>query len=76
MDGMCAWRDYVFVERLWRTIKYEEVFLRAYDSVSFARESLARYLTFYNAGRRHSSPDGQTPDQPYLNPLPPIPVTA
>ena len=49
MDGKGAWRDNVFVERLWRRIKYEEVYLRAYESVSEARESLRRYLTFYNA---------------------------
>jgi len=76
MDGKAAWRDSVFVERLWRTIKYEEVYLRAYDSVSAARESLRRYLTFYNARRPHSSLDGQSPDQAYLNPSSPIPVTA
>ena len=76
MDGKGAWRDNVFVERLWRTIKYEEVYLRAYDSVSAARESLARYLTFYNTRRPHSSLDGQTPDQAYLNPPRPIPVAA
>ena len=76
MDGKGAWRDNVFVERLWRTIKYEEVYLRAYDSVSAARESLRRYLMFYNSRRPHSSLDGQTPDQAYLNPSAPIPVAA
>ena len=76
MDGKGAWRDNVFVERLWRTVKYEEVYLRAYDSVSAARESLRRYLKFYNTRRPHSSLDGQTPDQAYLNPSAPIPVAA
>ena len=76
MDAKGAWRDNVFVERLWRTIKYEEVYLRAYDSVSQARESLARYLAFYNRHRPHSSLDGQTPDQAYLKPSAPIPVAA
>jgi hypothetical protein len=76
MDGKGAWRDNVFIERLWRTIKHEEVYLRAYDSVSGARESLGRYLTFYNTRRPHSSLDGQTPDQAYLNPSRPIPVAA
>lgn len=76
MDGKGAWRDNVFVERLWRTIKYEEVYLRAYDSVPAARESLSRYLTFYNTRRPHSSLDGQTPDQAYLNLPQPIPVAA
>nr|WP_245288391.1 integrase core domain-containing protein [Bradyrhizobium sp. WSM4349] len=47
MDGKGAWRDNVFVERLWRTVKYEEVYLRAYDSVSEARASIAKYLAFY-----------------------------
>nr|WP_306263363.1 IS3 family transposase [Pararhizobium sp. IMCC3301] len=65
MDGKGAWRDNVFVERLWRSIKYEEVYLRAYDSVSIARESLARYLAFYNTRRPHSSLEGLTPDQTY-----------
>ncbi len=76
MDGKGAWRDNVFVEWLWRTIKYEEVYLRAYDSVSVARESLRQYLKFYNTRRPHSSLDGQTPDQAYLNPSAPIPVAA
>lgn len=76
MDGKGAWRDNVFVERLWRTIKYEEVYLRGYDSVSAARESLRRYLAFYNTRRPHSSLNGQTPEQAYHNPPTPIPVAA
>jgi putative transposase len=70
MDGKGAWRDNVFVERLWRTVKYEEVYLRAYDSVSEARTSIGGYLDFYNRRRPHSSLDGVTPDQAYFNPLP------
>ena len=70
MDGKGAWRDNVFVERLWRSVKYEEVYLRAYDSVSQARASIGRYLDFYNARRPHSSLDGATPDQAYFTPLP------
>ena len=70
MDGKEAWRDNVFVERLWRSVKYEEVYLRAYDSVGEARASIGRYLDFYNTRRRHSSLDGMTPDQAYFNPLP------
>ena len=66
MDGKGAWRDNVFVERLWRTIKYEEVYLRAYDTVSEARASLGRYIAFYNARRPHSSLDRQTPDRAYF----------
>ena len=67
MDGRGAWQDNVFVERLWRSVKYEEVYLRAYASVSDARSSLARYLMFYNTRRPHSSLDRKTPDQAYFN---------
>ena len=70
MDGRGAWRDNVFVERLWRTVKYEEVYLRAYDSVSDARASLGRYLDFYNARRPHSSLGARTPEQAWLDHLP------
>ena len=70
MDGKGAWRDNVFVERLWRSVKYEEVYLRAYDSVGEARTSIGRYLDFYNCRRPHSSLDGTTPDQAYFAPLP------
>ena len=76
MDGKGAWRDNVFVERLWRTIKYEEVYLRAYASVSEARAGIGRYLTFYNRRRPHSSLDGKTPDQAYFNPPTPEAVAA
>jgi putative transposase len=76
MDGKGAWRDNVFVERLWRTIKYEEVYLHAYESVPEARAAIARYLTFYNARRPHSSLDRQTPDQAYFNASQPIPAAA
>ena len=70
MDGKGAWRDNVFVERLWRSVKYEEVYLRAYDSVAEARKSIGRYLDFYNGRRPHSSLDRRTPDQVYFIPLP------
>jgi putative transposase len=76
MDGKGAWRDNVFVERLWRTIKYEEVYLLAYGNVPEARAALGRYLAFYNTKRPHSSLDRQTPDQAYFNALQPIPVAA
>ena len=66
MDGKGCWRDNVFVERLWRSIKYEEVYLHAYDSVSDARNGLERYLTFYNQIRPHSTLDESTPDKVYF----------
>src|SRR6185503_2017149 len=72
MDGKGAWRDNVFVERLWRSVKYEEVYLRAYDTVAEARASIGRYLSFYNTRRPHSSLDRQTPDQAYFTRLPQI----
>jgi len=65
MDGKGAWRDNVFVERFWRTLKYEEVYLKAYESVSEAKASIAKYITFYNQQRPHSSLDGCTPDEVY-----------
>jgi putative transposase len=70
MDGKGAWRDNVFVERLWRTVKYEEVYLWAYDDVPAARASIGRYLGFYNTRRPHTALDRRTPDQAYFDPLP------
>jgi putative transposase len=75
MDGKGSWRDNVFVERLWRTVKYEEVYLRAYETVRKARASISRYFEFYNSRRPHSSLDRRTPDQVYFNQLP-LPVAA
>jgi putative transposase len=72
MDGRGAWRDNVFVERLWRSVKYEEVYLRAYDSVGEARMSIGRYLAFYNRKRPHSSLDARTPDHAYFDGLPQV----
>ncbi|HNP84098.1 MAG TPA: IS3 family transposase [Nitrospira sp.] len=69
MDGKGCWRDNVFVERLWKSIKYEEVYLHAYDTVSAAHQGLERYLTFYNQTRPHQALDGQTPDQVYYDNL-------
>jgi putative transposase len=76
MDGKGSWRDNVFVERLWRSIKYEEVYLRAYETVADARASIGRYMAFYNARRPHSSLDRMTPDEAYFNALMPIPAAA
>ncbi|TXC62100.1 IS3 family transposase [Piscinibacter aquaticus] len=71
MDGRGCWRDNVFVERLWRSVKYEEVYLKAYDSVSAARQGTATYLDFYNSRRPHQSHDGRTPDMIYFGTLQP-----
>jgi len=67
MDGRGAWRDNVFVERLWRSVKYECVYLKAYDSVSAARADIGRYLEWFNTHRAHSRLNGATPQQAYLN---------
>ena len=72
MDGKGAWRDNIFVERLWKSVKYEEVYLHAYDSVSHAKAGIARYIDFYNTARPHSSLDKQTPDEFYFATLPAI----
>ena len=70
MDGKGSWRDNVFIERFWRTVKYEEVYIRAYDTVAEARSSIGRYLEFYNGRRPHSALDRRTPDQAYYESLP------
>ena len=70
MDGKGSWRDLRVVERLWRSIKYEEVYLHAYDSVSAARAGIGRYVDFYNTRRPHSSLDKMTPDEFYFASLP------
>lgn len=66
MDGKGAWRDNVFIERFWRSIKYEEIYLKAYENVPEARSSISKYIDFYNSGRPHSSLDGRTPDEAYF----------
>jgi len=71
MDGVGRWRDNVMVERLWKTIKYEEVYLHAYESVSAAKTGLGRYADFYNVRRPHSALDGATPDDVYFQ-TPPL----
>ena len=75
MDGRGAWRDNIFVERLWRSAKYEEVYLQSYDSVSAARTGLERYFQFYNGRRPHSALAGKTPDHVYFH-EPPQPQAA
>jgi putative transposase len=70
MDGKGAWRDNVFIERLWRSVKYEEVYLHAYDTVSDSRAGLGRYFNLYNRRRPHSSLKRRTPDQVYYSQQP------
>ena len=65
MDGRGAWRDNVFVERLWRSVKYEHVYKHAYANVAAARTKIGAYLDWYNKDRAHSSIDDQTPDEAY-----------
>ena len=72
MDGQGAWRDNVFVERLWRSVKYERVYLRAYDSVSAARKDIAQYMDWYNDDRPHSSLNDRTPTEVWLENLLPL----
>ena len=70
MDGKGCWRDNVFVERLWKNVKYEEVYLHAYDSVSDAKRGLEKYFRFYNQNRPHTALDDKTPDEFYYENLP------
>ncbi len=70
MDGKGAWRNNVFVERLWRTIKYDEVYLKAYESIPHAKVSLGQFVTFYNSQRPHQAFDGKAPDMIYFADLP------
>lgn len=70
MDGKGCWRDNVFVERLWQTIKYDEVYLKAYESVSHAKANLGQFITFYNSRRPHQAFAGKTPDMIYFAGLP------
>jgi putative transposase len=76
MDGKGCWRDNVFVERLWKSIKYEEVYLRAYETVNVARSGIGCYLDFYNSRRPHSALHGITPDAFYFAQLRPLELVA
>jgi len=76
MDGRGSWRGNVFVERVWRSIKYEEVYLKAYESVSHARRSIGDYIELYNRKWPHSSLADQTPDEAYFATLPAIKLAA
>ena len=77
MDGKGCWRDNVFVECLWKSVKYEEVYLHGYDTVSIARQALNRYFDFHNLRRPHSMLDGNTPDMAYFNlSKPPLAIAA
>ena len=70
MDGKGAWRDNIFVERLWRSVKYEDIYLHAYETPSNVKQGLKRYFEFYNTSRPHRAHTGQTPDTAYFNLLP------
>lgn len=76
MDGRGAWRDNVFVERLWKSVKYERVYLYAYDSVTEARNSIMQYLDWYNRSRPHSRLAKRTPDEAYTVMLPTVKLAA
>jgi putative transposase len=76
MDGTGRWRDNVFVERLWRSLKYEEVYLHAYETILDAHQGVARYMTFYNQIRPHRALDGRTPDRVYWDNQPARPTAA
>jgi putative transposase len=70
MDGKGRWRDNIFIERLWWSVKYEEVYLKAYGSIAEARQEIGSYFEFYNYRRRHQSLDKKTPDMVYWMTLP------
>jgi putative transposase len=74
MDGKGRWMDNVFIERLWRNVKYEEVYIKAYGSISEARSELKKYFKFYNQRRRHQGLDDLTPDEVYFATLKQLPA--
>jgi putative transposase len=76
MDGKGRWMDNVFIERLWWSVKYQDVYLKAYSSIAEARKGLGVYFEFYNSQRRHQSLDRRTPDDVYWSVLPKVQVAA
>lgn len=76
MDGKGRWKDNIFIERLWKSVKYEEVYLKAYDSLGEARNQLEAYFDYYNHQRRYQGPDRRTPDEVYFGTLSQTPVAA
>lgn len=72
MDGQGAWRDNVFVERLWKSVKYERTYLHAYDTASDARMSIMEYMDLYNQKRPHSRLGKKTPDEAYAKRMSPM----
>ena len=75
-DGKGCWRDNVFIERFWRSIKYEEFYLHAYETVSAESEGIGRHINFCNTRRPHLSHQARTPDVVYLAPLHPTSADA
>jgi len=72
MDGQGRWRDNIFIERPWKTVKYEEVYIKAYESITHARKELAKFFDRYNMRRPHQGLGDRTPDEAYLNTLPEV----
>ena len=72
MDGRNRWRDNIFIERLWKTVKYEEVYLKAYESIAHARKELEKFFDRYNIRRPHQGLNDRTPDEAYFCTLPKI----
>jgi putative transposase len=72
MDGQGRWRDNVVIERLWKTVKYEEVYLKAYESITHAKKELAKFFDRYNMRRSHQGLDDRTPDEVYWSTLPKV----
>ena len=70
MDGQGRWRDNIFIERLWKTVKYQEVYLKAYVSITHAKKELTRFFDRYNMRRSHQGLADRTPDEAYWSTLP------